>query len=262
MSQSRPVAPLATVLKSRLRQPQFYWFLGHFLTLYYYARYCLSFSQRSIRYNYPRVLFFISLTYGIVLYQFYKSGQLTLKTVRQQLRTLDNLQYFGMALVLFACSSAHVVFGALSSPVIFSLFHSLNYFKENLLPFLPVAPMLKAAIADRIAFFITHYNEKFLVFAHNFEITAALQCGLSVPGSLAGCLIRFNTARVLRVVSIYAYIFFFKLRYTQSPQMKTLFQQHYVARADAFIQARLPQFWTKWHGLKLLVATLFDRIPL
>lgn len=260
MTNARPVAPFFTMLRTKLRQPQFYWFLGHFLTLYHYFRYCLSFSSHSIKYYYSRVLFFITITYGIVLYQFYKSGQLKLITLPRQLRSLDNLQYFTMSLILYFCSNAKILSSALVSPVIFSLFHSLNYFKENLLPFAPLNPMLKNVLSERLTFFITNYNEKFLVLAQNSEIVTVVQVGFFLPIALVSLLIRFNFINVLKLVSIVTYAWFFKLRFLQSPQMKLMIQQ-YVAQGDAMVQRKLPQFAARWHGIKMLVNKLFNAVP-
>ncbi|SCV99721.1 LAFE_0B01046g1_1 [Lachancea fermentati] len=262
MSQSRPVAPLSTILRAKIRQPQFYWFLGHLLTLYHFVRYSVSFSARSIGHHYSRALLFITITYGIVLYQFYKSGQLTIANARQQLRTLDNLQYFTVALVLYVCANAHVVKGALTAPAIFSLFHSLNYFKDNLLPFLPFSPVLKTAAADRVTFFITQYNEKFLMVAQNIEIVTAFPCMLMLPLTYIKLLVRFSGAQVLHALSVGAYLSFFKLRYTQNPQMRQLLHAQYVGPADAMVQARFPQLMHRWQSVKHLVGLVFGLIPI
>lgn len=210
-SNVRPRAPLLTVLRARVRQPQFYWFLGHFLTLYHFIRFHLAvYSFASQRYHYTRILFYISATYAIVLYQFYKSGQLQLGHLRPQLRRLDNLQYFCMLAVLYLCSlSGSMVSGALYSPVIFSLFHCLNYFKENLLPFLPVTPLVSAVVNNKIARFIGNYNERFLQMAQVFEIMCGCRSGLlGLPVSLFRVLVRFSAQNAASVIAMLTYVWF------------------------------------------------------
>lgn len=247
-----------------MRQPQFYWFLGHFLTLYHFIRFHLAvYSFAAQRYHYTRILFYISATYAIVLYQFYKSGQLQLGQLRPQLRRLDNLQYFCMLGALYVCSLAgSMVSGALYSPVIFSLFHCLNYFKENLLPFLPVTPLVRAVVNNRIAQFIGDYNERFLQMAQVFEIMCGCRSGLlSLPLALFRVLVRFSTQSVASVVALLVYVWFFKLRFEQSETMRLIVRQ-YVGRIDSYVSVRLPpQFVSKWFAYKQLATALFNGIP-
>ncbi|AMD20205.1 HDL539Cp [Eremothecium sinecaudum] len=258
---ARPVAPFVTVLRSKLKQPQFYWFLGHFLTLYHYFRYSFSFAQSSFRKQYSSVLFYIIITYGIVLYQFYKSGQLKVSTLKSQLQTLDNLQYFVMTSILWCCSGAKVISMAMLSPVIFALFHSLNYFKENLLPFLPLHPLLKTFLADKITFFITNYNEKCLMLAQNSEFITLLQVIMLLPIDFFSLLWRFNVTNLLKLTAVATYAWFFKLRYMQSPQMKAIVHQ-YDIKADQLFQQRAPQLTLKWQGIKSLLIRFFSIIPI
>lgn len=264
-SNVRPRAPLLTVLRARVRQPQFYWFLGHFLTLYHFIRFHLAvYSFASQKYHYTRILFYISATYAIVLYQFYKSGQLQLGQLRPQLRRLDNLQYFCMLAVLYLCSlSGSMVSGALYSPVIFSLFHCLNYFKENLLPFLPVTPLVRAVVNNKIARFIGNYNERFLQMAQVFEIMCGCRSGLlGLPVSLFRVLVRFSAQNAASVGAMLTYVWFFKLRYLQSESMRLIVGQ-YVARIDLYVNTRLsPQVASIWHAYKQLATAFFQGLPI
>lgn len=260
----RPTAPLLTVLKARVRQPQFYWFLGHFLTLYHFVRFHLAmYSFRSQRYHYTRILFYISTTYAIVLYQFFKSGQLKLGNLWPQLRRLDNLQYFCMLALLFLCSLAGAtVSGALYSAVIFSLFHSLNYFKENLLPFLPLAPLVKAVINNKIALFIQNHNERYLQMAQVFEIMCGFRCGLfGLPLGLVRLLVRFSSRNLASVIAMFGYLWFFKLRFQQTQSMRTILGQ-FIFKIDSYVNTRLPPpVAARWHTYKQLVQMLFAKIP-
>ncbi|EDO18853.1 hypothetical protein Kpol_1023p22 [Vanderwaltozyma polyspora DSM 70294] len=260
----RPQAPFITLIKSRIRQPQFYWFLGHLLTLYHFVRFHLSFlSIENQNFHYSMALLYISLTYAIVLYQFYKSGQLKFNYLifLKQLKKLDNLQYFLMLSILFVCSNfGSMVNGSLYSPVIFSLFHCLNYFKENLLPFLPINNILKNIINNNITNFIQNYNGYFLQMAQFFEIICALRSGLiSLPIKLIKSILlfNFNSKNISSIISLCCYIWFFKLRFQQSQSMKNLFN-HSLSKVDSMIP---PNFLINWQHYKILVKTTFDRIP-
>lgn len=260
----RPTAPLLMILKSRIRQPQFYWFLGHSLTLYHFVRFHLSmYSLKSQKYHYTRILFYISMTYAIVLYQFYKSGQLKVANLLTQLRQLDNLQYFCMLTLLFLCSlPGAMVSGSLYSPVIFSLFHSLNYFKENLLPYLPLTPLLKAVINNKIALFIQNYNEKFLQMAQIFEIMCGIRSGLfSLPLAFFRLLMSFNAQSLATILALTGYVWFFKLRFMQTDSIRMIMNR-FVYKLDSYVNTTLPPpLSQKWEAYKQLVKTLFWKLP-
>lgn len=260
MSGERPIAPFTTLMRTKLRQPQFYWFLGHFLTLYHYFRYCLSFNQVSLHYQYRSVLFYVAVTYSIVLYQFYKSGQLKLTMINTHMRSLDNLQYFIMSFFLYLGSGYKMISSAIISPVIFAFFHSTNYFKENLLPFLPLNSISKSLLDDKITFFITNYNAKCLVIAQNSEILALIHVIVGLPLMLPRLLIGFNFGNLLNLVVSFSYIWFFKLRYLQSEQMRKIVLQ-YSLKIDLLIQQRYPHLFAKWNGIKELNSRLFAMIP-
>ncbi|CCC72016.1 hypothetical protein NCAS_0J00370 [Naumovozyma castellii] len=266
----RPIAPFTMILKSRIKQPQFYWFLGHFFTLYHFLKFHLSFfSIASQKYHYRMILLNISITYGIVLYQFLKSGQLKLtwSNIRENVRTLDNLQYFIMLSTLFICSILSggkvSITGASYAPVIFSIFHCLNYFKENLLPFLPISPQLKSVLNRRITLFLANYNEKFLTMAQTFEIMCALRVGLfGLPMTLLKIIFNFHWNNLLSLIVIANYVIFFKLRLLQSESMKLLLNQ-VILRVDNYLLAspNMMQFQPFWLRYKQLVARLYDLVP-
>ncbi|CAB4254140.1 similar to Saccharomyces cerevisiae YLR064W PER33 Protein that localizes to the endoplasmic reticulum with some nuclear pore complex association [Maudiozyma barnettii] len=264
----RSRASFRVMIKSRIKQPQFYWFLGHFFTLYHFIRFHLSlFSVRSQIYHYKMSLFYISITYGIVLYQFYKSGQLKMDTtsLRHKIKTLDNLQYFIMLTALWICSvmtDSIVLNGVTYSPVIYSLFHCLNYFKENLLPFLPINSSLKNLINNNITRFISSYNAQFLAMAQVIEIICSLRSGLiDLPMALFRFLTRFNLTSILKLWSIVIYIWFFKLRYLQNAKIREITAQ-YIQQLDQLLVTKLPQnILTKWYAYKHIIKSLFMMLP-
>ncbi|AJV55569.1 Per33p [Saccharomyces cerevisiae YJM1342] len=267
---NRPMAPFGTIIKSRIKQPQFYWFIGHFLTIFNFIQFHLSITSKQNQLScYKRSLFYISVTYAIVLYQFFKSDQLKFNftLLRQEMKKLDNLQYFAMLFILFLLSQFNIIIsGSLYSPVIFSIFHFLNYFKENLLPFLPLIPLnLKNLLNSKITVFIQNYNGFFLQMAQVFEIICGLRVGLFlVPFNFFLLLVRRANVSFEVVGTMLAgltYVWFFKLRYLQSESMRQIFKQ-YVLRLDAYVSRTLPPYCSRlWNGYKNFVMTVFWKIP-
>lgn len=267
---NRPMAPFGTIIKSRIKQPQFYWFIGHFFTIFNFIQFHLSIASKQNQLScYRRSLFYISITYAIVLYQFFKSDQLkfNFKLLRQEIKKLDNLQYFSMLFILFILSQFNIIIsGSLYSPVIFSIFHFLNYFKENLLPFLPLIPLsLKNLLNSKITVFIQNYNGFFLQMAQVFEITCGLRVGLFlVPFNIFLLLIRRANVSFEVVGTTLAgltYMWFFKLRYLQSESMRQIFKQ-YVLRLDGYVSRTLPPSCARlWNGYKNFVMAVFCKIP-
>lgn len=259
----RPVAPLSAVFRTKLKQPQFYWFLGHTLCLYYYIQYMLSFREQSVKTNYRKIMLYTVISYGIVLHQYVKSKQLRFQwsNLKQQIRQLDNLQYFTLSIVLLICSlsGGKTLTQTESSMVIYSLFHALNYFKENVLPFIPMNPMLKGSLSNKISYFITNFNGSFFHAAVMSELVTMCKVCLMLPIQLISVLITFNAKSLFTLLSIWAYAVFFKLRYNQSEQMRLLCNQNQMM-IENFISTRLPMFMDKWLGIKHLAKVFFDRI--
>lgn len=233
------MASFIAVLRSRVKQPQFYWFWGHLLTIYHFIRFHLSmFSRTNQIYHYRWMLIYICLTYGIVNYQFYKSDQIKLGQLNKMISKLDNLQYFIMIAILllinlFSWEPNVMISGSTYSPTVFSLFHCLNYFKENLLPFLPLGrgagsnrSSVKNQIRNMINKFIINYNELFLTIAQIFEIICCLRNGiLSLPMTILGIIFQFEWNKILKIIGILTYIKFFQLRYNSNKRVQFLFQK-------------------------------------
>lgn len=172
-----------------------------------------------------------------------------------------------MLFILFILSQFNIIIsGSLYSPVIFSIFHFLNYFKENLLPFLPLLPHnLKNLLNSKITVFIQNYNGFFLQMAQVFEIICGLRAGLFLlPFNLFLLVIRRTNVSFEVIGTILAgltYLWFFKLRYLQSESMRQIFKQ-YVLRLDAYISRTLPPYFSLfWNGYKKFVMAVFWRIP-
>ena len=233
--QRQPMS-LVAIMKSRLRQPQFYWFLGHVMTLYHFLRLHLSlFSVNDQRYHYNRSLLYIIISFGIVLYQFVRSKQLNASNFFINLYKLDNLQYFTLYSILYLLNNLSgqkiMLNGGIISPAIFSLFHILNYFKENLLPYLYMIPQ-RSMISSLITMFISNYNEKCLILAQTWEIILMFRYVImSVPMIFLRILInliifqKFDGLSLGRLVMILSYIKFIKWRYVANKQFSMIFNE-------------------------------------
>lgn len=261
---TRPVAPFSTILRGKLKQPQFYWFLSHGLSVYYYIHYMLSFRGDAVRTNYRKVLLCTVIGYGIVLHQYVRSKQLRFEVgnLKKQVRHLDNLQYFLLALVLMLCSwvGGSPVPRSLSSIVIYSLFHALNYFNQNILVYLPLNPILKTSLSNRITAFTTQYNEPFFYGALVSEFIAMVAVYLALPSNMFSLLFTFNSGSLATLFSFWTYAVFFKLRYNDTEKLRILCRDNGL-RADNAVATRFPMLMTKWMGIKHLITALFDRIP-
>ena len=121
--------------------------------------------------------------------------------------------------------------GGIISPAIFSLFHILNYFKENLLPYLYMIPQ-RSMISSLITMFISNYNEKCLILAQTWEIILMFRYVImSVPMIFLRILInliifqKFDGLSLGRLVMILSYIKFIKWRYVANKQFSMIFNE-------------------------------------
>ena len=265
--QRRPMS-LATIMRSRLRQPQFYWFLGHVMTLYHFLRLHLSlFSVSNQRYHYNRSLLYIIISFGIVLYQFIRSKQLNASNFFINLYKLDNLQYFILYSILYLLNNLSgqkiMLNGGTISPAIYSLFHILNYFKENLLPYLYMIPQ-RSMISSLITMFISNYNGKCLILAQTWEIILMFRYVImSVPVIFLKILInliifhKFDGLLFGQLIMILSYIKFIKWRYVANKQFSMIFNEM-VRRMELLLnQYTNGQFvflLPLWHQTKLIIA--------
>lgn len=258
---ARTPVPLKTLLRLRIKQPQFYWFLGHVMILYHFIQFHLSiFSVTSQRFHYRRSLLYILITYGIVLYQFIRSKQLHWGNFVTSLKKLDNLQYFTLYLMLyllqFISGGKIILNGGIISPTIFALFHVLNYFKENLLPYLTMIPQHNT-LSLLIGQFIKRYNEKCLLVAQSWEIILMFRyLVMSVPMqlmSVLGNLIifqRFQLISLGKLVMVVVYIRFIRWRYLANSQFASIFNEMIRRLEMLLVQISNGQFLPIWNRIK------------
>lgn len=258
---ARTPVPFKTVMRLRVRQPQFYWFLGHVMILYHFIQFHLSiFSVTSQRFHYGRSLIYIIITYGIVLYQFIRSKQLNWGNFIISLKKLDNLQYFtlySMLYLLNIISGGKIILnGGIISPTIFAIFHVLNYFKENLLPYLTMIPQHNS-LSSIIGQFIKRYNEKCLLVAQSWEIILMFRyLVMSVPMnllSLLGSAIifqRFQLVSLGKLIMVVIYIRFIRWRYLANKQFATIFDEMIRRLEMLLTQFSNGQFLPIWNQIK------------
>lgn len=264
MVRERPVAPFMTVMQSRIKQPQFFWFLGHFMVLYHGLKIHMRlFGLGNADYHYRWSLVYLSITYGIVLYQFVKSGQLgfQLSTIRKRLHELDTLQYFVLLMSLYFLSfGGFIDLNILNSLHIYSFFHCINYFKDNLLPFISVIPMTsRTALTKLITDFIAQSNRMSLRIAHDFEMCCVLSLSIRVV-YYALAMLTSGTSRC-RFVGALIYVWFFKLRYIQNQQLRIDVDNKVAMVESSAYLSQHPVLHNLWFQAKSLFLTIIHKLP-
>ncbi|CAL9729468.1 hypothetical protein MOUN0_G07492 [Monosporozyma unispora] len=263
-STNRTPVPFSVIMRSRVRQPQFYWFLGHVMILYHFIQFHLSiFNVTSQRLHYGRSLLYIIITYGIVLYQFIRSKQLTWGNFISSLKKLDNLQYFTLYLILYLLNVASngkiILNGGIISPTIFASFHVLNYFKENLLPYLTMIPN-RNLISSYIGTFIKNYNEKCLIVAQSWEIILMFRyLIMSIPMIILTIIWnliiyqRLNGIAMGKLIMVLVYIRFIRWRFLAKKQFATIFNEMIRRFEMGLTQYSNGQFLPIWNQIKQFV---------
>lgn len=251
----RPPLGMNTLLRTRIRQPQFYWFLGHVMILYHFIQFHLSiFNGSNQKYHYNRSLIYVLITYGIVLYQFIRSKQLNVSNYMMNLYKMDNLQYFTLYLTLYVLnvmSSGKILLnGGMLSPTIFALFHVLNYFKENLLPSLTMIPQ-RIMIGSLITGFIRQYNEKCLLVAQSWEIILMFRyLFMSLPTTVGKLIIvllfqqRLDFVSMGKLIMIIVYCRFIRWRYVANQPFSRMFNGM-LQKIDMMVPAPYVSVWSE-----------------
>lgn len=257
------MAPFMTVMQSRIKQPQFFWFLGHFMVLYHGLKIHMRlFGFGNAEYHYRWSLVYLSITYGIVLYQFVKGGQLgfQLSTIRKRLHELDTLQYFVLLMSLYFLSfGGFIDLNILNSLHIYSFFHCINYFKDNLLPFISVIPLgTRTALTRNITSFIESSNRLCLKVAHDFEMCCVLS--LSVR-ALYYAVAMMTADTKCRFIGALIYVWFFKLRYIQNQQLRSDVDSKVVMVESSPYLRMYPSVQQLWYRTKTVYLAVLTKLP-
>lgn len=275
---------------------QFYWFLGHALTVFHFAFYSIPFNVLYLigpHYHQVACLLSILGTYGIVILQFFKYQKIkknsnfdvtyNLKFFHKIIQ-LDNFQYFFSTLIMFLISIAFnrnnalklIPNSVLLSPTIYSLFHCLNYICKNNSAFTYQCPPNILAYFEK---FITNYNAKSVRLAQILECTTLFQflirlwyLPLKIVLSCISRIFNSNYSLSNSLGSIYlefilsiSYIWFFKMRLKNPDQKVKTICNNFDTQFTKFfenLQAKYNLQLVKYYRTaKHTIMTFFNAIP-
>lgn len=241
-SQSTPVKPTAKPAAVKPQQDllaivqtlQFAWFVGHATTLVALAFFFLSYVRvfpLSYVFWYKAALAGVVESFGVLLYQgVAKNGFSVAQLIRD-----DNVQYLGLALVLFVYSPYAAL--SLATFFVFSVFHVLSYVKHNLLPALDIKDTHPASV--RIGEFIAANNSTSIALASLLEVYTALWMFLRVV-----------TFRPVSLIPFVAYAVFLKLRFEKSQFTRNAFKSVEVRVDDLVNTIGQPVVKDAWVTVK------------
>ncbi|CAH2352734.1 pore membrane protein of 33 kDa [[Candida] railenensis] len=219
-----------------VKTQQFYWFLGHvFVLVAFFLHNITSFFSKTLFY-YKITLLSVLFTYTIVLRQVHFKTFASLKApnLRANLIKDENFHYFVLALVFFLTSSRlGALSGSIYSFTIFSLFHSLTYFQNNILSSLPISLSSQQALNSKINNFTSSYNETALMIASQSELLLLTSFVFTIPMTPIN-LLRSPINAILNVIVFGVVVTFIKLRYDQNK-----YTQHVVSSWDLKISQLL-----------------------
>ncbi|KAK6197479.1 uncharacterized protein RJT21DRAFT_123294 [Scheffersomyces amazonensis] len=244
------LTPLQQLQKLAFTQ-QFYWFLGHVFALLFFAfNFVTSFFSTRLALKYYRfALLSILVTYVIVIKQiFFRNNKLQIRSVGRFVGD-DNVQYFGLAFVLYLSSfKIGIVSGSLYSFIIFSVFHALTYFQNNLLKVSVSSAQTQQYLNSAINQFTLNYNQQALILAANAEVILLVMSVFQIiPTIFFNLILQRDLFFFLVKLFTVAYItVFIKLRFDSNQYTKTVIQQ-YDSRANEYL-VRIPQLSQIYNG--------------
>ncbi|EDO17971.1 hypothetical protein Kpol_1054p18 [Vanderwaltozyma polyspora DSM 70294] len=211
---------------------QFSWFAGHAVVILCSIFYILTANEILYRLAIIGVL----QSFGIITYQHFhlkpKSNETTINLVN--LLQNENVLYFSLALVWLVTPRFTY---SLVPYVIFSLFHSINYMKNVLLPQVFGMTSETSKVVARMDKFVTDYNDKCMHWVGSSELSllvlVILRTILFYPKSL---------------IMLIVYSLFIKIRYENSKYMKTIFAQWRVRLDGVFSHPSIPPQIKLWYS--------------
>lgn len=238
---------------------QFYWFLSHvFTVLFFLVQTFYSFFSynQSLRY-YQFSLLSIIITYLIVIKQLKK------KTFNQLVHD-ENIQYLSMAIIYYLSSlRIGVITGSLYSFVIFSIFHILNYYKNNLLEIFISSIQHQQIIHSKISQFVSTYNQQALLMAANAEIFLLLFGAnplVQLPMIITD-IFKFDILSIFVRINLFLLVVIFnKFRY-DSNQFTRLVVEQWDLKIQQLL-LKFPQFNSYYDYFKQLIINYITPIKL
>lgn len=251
-NQLQPRGLIQTIVPLAKTQ-QFYWYVGHVLTVLLFVFNQISSFIAPARSEalYRWALLAVLATYAIVVRQIHFRGglgQIVSKATSPGFLRDDNVQYLGLALVLYLSSfKIGAVAGTLYSFAIFSVFHALTYFQNNLLHALPLPIERQQALNTRINDFTTNSNQQALLIAANAELFTPLSFVLQLP-ALVFRIFRDPVYVIVDVLTLATIVVFLKLRFNQNKYTQTVVQQLDL-RISAFVSNPLLPLQAQLFGI-------------
>lgn len=242
----QPQTPSAQLIRLAQTQ-QFYWFVGHVLAFLFFVvhTFTLFFRPRLALRYYRFSLVAILLTYLIVIKQVHlKKGITSKRLVRD-----ENVQYFTLAFIFYVASfQIGVINLTLYSFAIFSLFHILGYFQNNLLPIAFPDLAMQQRVSSAISHFSTTYNQPALFVAANAEMILAILLAFQIPVALLMVVFRGRLLDLLVKVFVFvAVVVFNKLRFDANQYTKAVVTQFDDRIREFVVKLSNPRI-TELHG--------------
>ncbi|KAI8919146.1 hypothetical protein DFJ77DRAFT_453157 [Powellomyces hirtus] len=193
---------------------QFLWFVGHLVTVIQALTYAL-FARYGAGgpWNYAKAYYGTLLSYGIIMYKAHGIPQISVAYLHRILAD-ENSWYFALALN-WAVSKPLLV--TLLPYTVFSLFHSLNYFRSEVVPaLLPPAqhPTITPRVQDAILRLVKSYQNPAL------RLVAFAEVWFLFPTITFGVLLGWTS-----FMAPLLYARFLSFRYMTSPLTKAAFSE-------------------------------------
>lgn len=236
---TQPAKSLIRSIPLLLSTLQFYWYIGHVLSLFNFVGYLfysfLSTGKSTSYYRYT--LFFELISYGIVIMQVHSNSK---SFNRSRFLRDENVQYFLLALTLWASSfKIGAISGALYSYAIYSFFHSMTYFQANILERIPISLQSQAAINARITYITSNFNQQALFIASTGEVMLFPYFLMAVP-NLVFKLFRDPVYVAVQLFTFLALVVFVKLRYNEIQYTQAAVQQLDLRISAVFANPMIP----------------------
>lgn len=214
--------------------------MGHSVTLLSSILFLLSYVRvfpSASLFWYKTALFGVLESFGVLIYQTISKNGFSVT----QLPRDDNVQYFGLGLVLFVYSPYVAL--TLSTFMLFSTFHVLSYVKHHLLPAFGITD--SHPVSARIGEFISANNNGSIALASLLEVYTA-----------GWLFLRVITFRKVSMIPFLGYVVFLKFRFEKSLYTRNAFKSVEVRIDDLVNMTGQPVVTDAWVKVK----TLFYRL--
>jgi len=243
-------------LKALARTPQFYWWIGHLLTLLFTVLTLVTFNSVQLFYK----LAFIGalMSYGIVIRSSHQEFNFSMECAARVFSD-ENFSYTFLAIYWLINEPVLV---AMFPFALYSVFHFIGYFRSTIL--LTLYPNVKQelesktqtpSLPTRLHFTLGKFAEKYSV--KTIQLASFLEVSL-VPIYL---LLRVTT-RFRSIFSLFFYGQFLRQRASQSAQTRASFNQLAAILDRYILQSAVPtQVQNIYIRIKAFMSSLIIQIP-